>query len=316
MLLIDTHMTRSVLKLSSKVPRCLLCGGCSHHQLSERVQGGEHRRTLICKTCGLIFMVQPDGMEFRNETFHGPNPPTRSRVRKSLRRGAVIAKWIESSRGELDSVTWLDQDSRVLDVGSGTGGELEVFRQLYGCEVRGVEPDTTFARFASEQMGIPTDALPFQEVEFEECFDLVIMSHSLFCFPRPDEVLGRIRRLLTEEGLLYVSVGNYLRPKRWEGLGNYLLKDYKLFCFTKVSLERLLALTGFTAIQIDDKSSPGDLQVLARRSSHSGSDLESVGESWVKLALFFFVYDVLSFVKRVVRRTTRFTSSILPRQRG
>ena len=151
-------------------------------------------------------------------------------------------------------------------------------------------------------MDIQTDDKPFQEVELKEQFDLVIMSHSLFCFPRPDEVLARISGLLTEEGLLYISVGNYLRPKRWEGLGNYLLKDYKLFCFTKVSLERLLASTGFTAIRTDSKSSPGDLQVLAQRSSNVLVNSHRTRESWLRLRLFFLIYDMLSFVRRSVRR--------------
>lgn len=38
----------------------------------------------------------------------------------------------------------LGPNARVLDVSSGTGGVLAIFRQLYHCEIYGVEPDVGF----------------------------------------------------------------------------------------------------------------------------------------------------------------------------
>ena len=263
----------------------------------------------MCKNCGLIFRLPDPSDDLASSGHYGCEAPTHTHLVKSLRRGLAIAEWINASVEAGGLEMKLGPNARVLDIGSGTGGVLAIFRQLYHCETYGVEPDVGFSRYANDWMGVRTLNAPFQQADPSGPLQLIIVPHAIFCFPRPDDVLRRLVSLLADGGVLYISVGDYLRPRRLEGLGNYLLKDYARYYFTRSSMARLLATTGFKLLQVD-RSVRGEMQFLAISSADSPlSPLPH--ENWIRVVCLLRFYDLRSFGNRAARRILRSVRSLI-----
>ena len=100
---------------------------------------------------------------------------------------------------------------KVLEVGSGDGGQLLAFKEL-GCEVLGYEPSATLVNIAINR-GIPTiqglfgleSARDLPE-QFKDV-DLVVLSYTFDHLPHPREFIAAARSILNPEvGLLVVEV--------------------------------------------------------------------------------------------------------------
>jgi len=108
---------------------------------------------------------------------------------------------------------------RLLDVGTHCGFFLRKARGM-DWELTGVEPSPIGAQLAREFYGLDVKTATLQGAQFPNgCFDLVTMVDVFEHVGEPNEVLGEVRRVLREDGLLFVKVPN----------GRYNLFKYRLF---------------------------------------------------------------------------------------
>ena len=125
------------------------------------------------------------------------------------RESAMIAKMIESSRAArqfLSQFRSIDDDARVLEVGSGAHGLIFFFGARYGI---GIDPlaHSYISLFPEWQRKVPTitavgESLPFadQSFEFVLCDNVVDHAES------PARIVAELVRVLSPGGLLYFTV--------------------------------------------------------------------------------------------------------------
>jgi SAM-dependent methyltransferase len=101
----------------------------------------------------------------------------------------------------------LPKGARILDVGCGGGRDLKVFGQR-GYRPHGIDPSPALAKIASERSGCETSIGRVEQLEFESDFDAVWACASLLHLPMNvlPQALGRIRRALVKEGILFLSM--------------------------------------------------------------------------------------------------------------
>jgi len=114
------------------------------------------------------------------------------------------------------------QGMKVLDVGCGTGADLELYSQA-GCDVYGVDISPAMLKVARKKFGDSVDLrlcdaaqIPFQE----KFFDLVLSTYTLHAIPyeKRSSVIREMIRVVKENGRLLLSdfrPGPYHFPEGW-----------------------------------------------------------------------------------------------------
>ncbi|MBI4039603.1 class I SAM-dependent methyltransferase [Candidatus Daviesbacteria bacterium] len=150
----------------------------------------------------------------------------------------------------------------VLDVGSSTGTFLKIFQE-HGWRTKGVESSEKACQLA-RSAGLDVINQEFEQIDFDQDFDVVCASHILEHVADPGIFLAKVKQILKIDGLLLLDLPNFsslsarLLGSRWY----YILPNEHRWHFTKKSLSILLDQTGFeilearTASGIFDYDSP------------------------------------------------------------
>jgi len=143
-------------------------------------------------------------------------------------------------------------EGRLLDVGCGSGKELEPFKEL-GWDVTGVEMSPYSASKARARLGCEVLVGDFEEIPLDdERFDVVRFSHSLEHVQSPRKALEKAFRVLRPSGLLWIEVPNAASLERRLFGALWFCWDLPrhLYHFTPETLSRLLTHTGFRPVKI------------------------------------------------------------------
>jgi SAM-dependent methyltransferase len=168
--------------------------------------GQEFRHDIdvfICEDC-LTVQTQHDvdmGDYYEDYQYAVGASPSASRFMRLL-AGHLLSKYLAGRKG-----------IKVLEVGSGDGGQLLAFKEL-GCEVLGYEPSTLLTR-AAICKGIPTiqglftaGSINYLPASFKTV-DVVMLSYTFDHLPQPREFIAAAQSILNpDHGLLVIEVHN------------------------------------------------------------------------------------------------------------
>ncbi len=147
-----------------------------------------------------------------------------------------------------------DRESRILDIGCGSGALLAHLRSLGFSHVVGVDPSPTAVASGRSigldlRLGTVTD-LP-KDIE---TFDLVVLSHVIEHLSNPGEALAVARNVLRAGAFLYVEVPDAARLSDYVRLPFLEFNTEHVNYFSAAALRNLAARSGFDAVDIRGKS--------------------------------------------------------------
>jgi len=140
----------------------------------------------------------------------------------------------------------------ILDIGCSFGSIRGLFPDA---KIYGIEYSESLARYAQRAQKI--SVIDKVEQLEEKSVDLVILYHTLEHVTRPAEVLRQVKRVLKDDGTLYIAVPDYLCDLR-EVSGKACLEFEELYhlnhhnVFSKRSFDNLLKKVGFEIFKRDD----------------------------------------------------------------
>ena len=271
---------------------CDLCGLNSAHTVLRQRDllfcSTEEEFTVVrCGGCGLLYLnPRPTEAEieryYPKQYFGSPALPRRfSRIRRwimedyygyptsgprtSWHRVRKLLLWPEKVRRTfcgIDIIPWIGQ-GRFLDVGCGPGVNLKICQQQ-GWVVYGVEVSETAVAQAREFVGDCIYAGTLEHATFEEeCFDVILFSHSLEHVFSPVKELAHVQRLLKPGGMLVITVPNAGSLEAWL-FGRWWVPwdpPRHLYHFEKASLAKLLEEAGFRVVRL--RTGVGSMYFLA-----------------------------------------------------
>ncbi len=221
--------------------QCLLCGS-DERKIFARVESFGYPLVYYqCDDCGLIYQSLEESRaadpEFYRNTYRKIYQANEEPGEKDL--------WVQENRADHLVSIIHDQleksPKRVLDIGASTGTLLNKIRQIFGCEVIGIEPGDAYREYAKNKGIEMIHSLDALIEEKSDKFDLISMSHVLEHFADPVDELIKIRiELLAHSGHLLIEVPNYYAHDSYE-LAH-------LICFTPHTLGELLNQAGFKVV--------------------------------------------------------------------
>ena len=231
--------------------KCQICNLDNFSNLSEKDRYGLQMSVVICEKCGLI-QTNPrmDELsynkfyrnEYRNIYESGKNAVEKE-FQKEVNRGYEIFKFIkENSDKKL-------HDKFIVEIGTGAGGILRKF-QSEGNRILGVDFGKDYIEYGLEQnLNLRVGSVEVVEQEKEKP-DIVILSHVVEHFLEPIETLSRIRKLMKDDGIVYIEVPGIknLQNAYEEDFLRYL-QNAHVFHFTLNTLKNCCKRSGLILIK-------------------------------------------------------------------
>ncbi|MGF1508228.1 MAG: class I SAM-dependent methyltransferase [Myxococcota bacterium] len=172
-------------------------GGASH-----RYRAGVETRVVQCMTCSLYF---PDPFPEPLDAQEMYGDPEKYFERHDPR--AKVAK----NLGLLDAFARLLGRSvrSVLDVGSGRGELLEAARSAGIRDVVGLELSRSMiAHCRARNLEVREELVEDHAAAGDRSYDVIFLNAVLEHVPRPDSMLRACRRLIVDDGILYIDLPN------------------------------------------------------------------------------------------------------------
>ncbi len=249
---------------------CNICESDSHHIISAKGKGGLPTNVVLCKNCGLGYLNPRWDADsymsfYRNEYDHYYRP-------KILKVDTYKKSDINPIEDRLKRFGHFpDSANTILDIGSGEGKNLKHFARLFPkSSLLAIEPSIESQKQLSE-FGVTTISDNVDndwELKHLDQVDIIIMRHVLEHFMDPLSALKKIRKALSNEGVIYIAVPNNLKPnKHLEG--NWF-RNVHTYYFNKYSLKNLLRLAGFEIMNITegDQHNRHEVFLIARKSEN------------------------------------------------
>lgn len=199
------EMKRKEENVACSIP-CNLCESTNVDELCLKDRDGGYLRTVICKECGLIWsdprpteeeLKEYYANKYRRE-YKGIYEPKRKHIYRD-------ARWAKIRIGLIRDI--FRKDQRMLDIGSGSGVYVSVLRKL-GYDAHGIEPDVGHATYSRDVMGLPVRNCYAEDLESDERYDVISISHVLEHMTDPCGKLAQISKHLTKDGFFVVDVPN------------------------------------------------------------------------------------------------------------
>lgn len=236
---------------------CAICGGDNFDLLSEKDRYGLWLPVQICRDCGLIQtnprMDEDSYARFYDSEYRrlyrGTEAPSEQYVEERAAHGKAIYEYLFGESGVLP-----EPDGRltVVEVGCGGGGILKHFRDR-GHEEFGLDPGSQYVEFSREAYDLNLHVGTLADAPDGLEADLVVYSHVFEHIVDPVEELGRIRRVLRPDGILYVEVPGVKNLHRTYGL-DFLqfVQNAHVHHFTLATLRALVESHGFRFVAGDE----------------------------------------------------------------
>lgn len=262
------------------IERCPVCSETQFNQFCrtrDRHYGIKGEFNLVrCTRCELRFL-QPMLTDEELSALY----PQDYYAYQTQKTPSQLARFLKSALGVSNSTKDPDftRPGKVLDVGCGTGWFLAEMRKA-GWVIQGVEMSTEAARVGSAN-GVPIVAGSLLDANLESAqFDYVRSNHSFEHMSEPLKQLSEMRRLLKEDGKLFIGVPNAdsLQARMFGRYWWYLGVPVHTFTYSPNNLKMLLQRAGFKIEKItyngDYSGVLGSLQIWANRNngrrSHEG----------------------------------------------
>ena len=206
---------------------------------------------VVCSTCGFGYANDiPDQSVFdsyyREMSKYEHNDRGGKESDFDMTRFAAIAKIL---------TTVVPKDSRILEIGSATGGQLKVLKDNGYSNVTGLAPSPVCAETAQRLHGIHVICASLNDLaSAETSYDLIILSNVLEHIRELKPALSRCRDLLHSAGLLFIQVPNSLQFARWQDAPFQQFSTEHINFFSPVSLKNLLMKAGFLPVSIAENA--------------------------------------------------------------
>jgi SAM-dependent methyltransferase len=236
---------------------CPLCGVAGEAEQERLFTEHGNVGIVRCKSCSLMY-TSPR-IKAPEEVYWGSTD-------KYLEEARVIFKGLKphhrdvNYEEELDQIAKYKPSGRFLDVGCNMGFLLRKVKER-GWEAVGVEPSPSLSKLATDAWKVKVHNCFLDKMPKEEtgAFDVVALSDVFEHITEPQPFLKQVKRLMKDDGILYVKVPNgrfsLFKQRVTERLGRKpaagIWDSYEhVVHYTDETIRKMLEKCGFDVIEV------------------------------------------------------------------
>jgi SAM-dependent methyltransferase len=234
-----------------------LCGAraCAEEALllAKRDRYGLQVHTWLSRRSGMLWTSPRMDMEslqsfYRNDyriIYSGRSRPGIGFYCEQVARGRAIISWL-NPRVPKDFF----RDGVVFDVGCGSGGMLEPFKD-FGWATYGCDFGNEYINYGKDK-GLTLKTGGIEELETFGKAKLILLSHVLEHEASPSALLHAASNSLEDGGFLIISLPGIMNLRAYDWQLIRYLQNAHLFHFSKTTLEVLANKSGFRVVSADE----------------------------------------------------------------
>jgi len=234
---------------------CPLCGNNNLQQIAKKGQFRLPCNVSICQTDGLVFLSPRWSKERYNDFYQNEYD--------SFYRPAILSKESEEAKyrnikiicSKLENQNLLKSQESVLDIGAGMGWSLQWLKSNYSHfkTFAAIESSKKCIKNLTDVVGVSVISDDLDSNWKSSGFDLVIMRHVFEHVLNPVETLEKIRKNLSENGIVYIAVPDMMKPKG--SLKNCWFRSVHTFYYSEATLVSIAAKANLEPIEIKSENS-------------------------------------------------------------
>ena len=206
---------------------------------------------VSCKQCGFVFADVDATQEMYNSYYNSFSKYENIEISSGSGHCAFDYKRLKDTADYLVKFT-PDKESRVLDIGAGLGGQLNIFKKngyenLYALEPSKACVEHMLKNGINAYCGSIFDNL--KEIFSNEKFDLVIISHVMEHIYDLNKAIENIKDIVTEDTKIYIEVPNANEYYKYFFKPYYYFDIEHINHFSSKSLSALLSNHGYEPIE-------------------------------------------------------------------
>lgn len=229
---------------------------------------GYKRAIFKCNICGhykAIHNINTKKFYLKNYSVisHGKNIEAKFKKILNLKKKSDnyyrVKRFLEFFKNSMN------KKIKLLDVGSGLSVFLYVLSKKTKWDIRGIEPDLNFVKFAKKKLKLKVTRTTLEENKNNRKYDLISLNKVIEHVKNPLLVLKKINRMLKKNGYAYIEVpdGESASQSK-EGKDREEFFVDHLHVFSLRSLANCIKYSNFKLIKIDKIKEPsGKLTLYA-----------------------------------------------------
>ncbi len=212
------------------------CNLCESIDVKDYVNFGNYK-LLKCHKCGLLFTDQENidiGSFYSKDYYEEVHSNFFADCKKGYENRIPKSKKLQNFQYVLKKIKEIKPQGRIMDIGCATGVFLDM-AQKEGYDTLGVDVSSFACKYAIEIFGIKTMNGKLEDLNLEnKQFDVITLWDVIEHVPDPHVFLKEVRRVLKDDGILFLLTINDASLMGWLAEGIYLGSLKTISTFTRL----------------------------------------------------------------------------------
>lgn len=269
--LMINELRRFIKENSNEEICCDICGSNEKEIISTKARINTKVTTVICKTCGLIYISPRLSDEKYKEFYEKYNRDSKgveyhidpdklknrikSEIKSQIGLGNRIIKCLEENNIDM-------KNKKILDIGCAEGFALLPFKEKLNCEVVGFDYDEKMIE-VGEKRNLNIYVGGTESIKGK--FDLIILSNIIEHLLFPKQELKKILMHLNDGGYLYATQTGVYATKYHYGYDiDYFFRVEHPYAYSLRTFTNLINLVGLRPIMANE-----GIHVLAKKTKEN-----------------------------------------------
>ena len=250
------------------VPACNMCGCPKNIIIAQCDRYGLPLRTAMCVGCGLVYLVDRFSQSgYARFYYEGMYRDVSSSFLGTTHGIAQIqanqAEYAHHLAATLDGYFSPSPGASLIDIGGSAGIVASEFQRRFGLRATVLDPSAEEAG-AARKLGVETITGSLEDWSTERKFDMVLLCRSVEHFYDLRTALGKIRSLLSPDGVFYCDIADFNELCRLSGPPETVTKVDHCYWLSQETAPAIFRAAGFEVISTSLVYNSGQIGFLMR----------------------------------------------------